>query len=566
MRDKISFVHSFGFKIMGLIVLASLAAGLLMLWTYAPNMRTSIINVSDHYMEDVGAAYASLLEEEIADTGVEKALSADYLSQHLAGVGIQGIDSSYIYVVGADGTMLYHPTADKIGKPVENAVVKGLVADIADGKKTENGMVVYDFKGVTKHAAIYVNDGQDFILIVTADEHEVLAQYKSINKRGWICICLIVVVFTLLAYVVTKLLTGVIDRLSRTVVAMSNMDFTKKSEIAVVSGRRDELGVMARAIEMLRQEFISVVDTIRNSSASLAEAAAQLQEDAQATSMTMGQVDHAVGDIAGGASSQAEETQRASENVIMIGDMVENTSGEVDHVMEFSKQMQEANDNAREILRSLENINAQAESQIDVIAEQTNNTNVSAVKIGEATKIITDIAEQTNLLSLNASIEAARAGEQGKGFAVVASEIQKLAEQSTASAKQIDDILNLLLADSKRAVETMHDVKNIIHEQSEYMNRTDAAFEVMNQGVNQSIKGMEEIAQKTRNLDDARVNVVDVVNNLTAIAEENAAATEQTSASLVEVSATVEEITQKVQILNEIAAELDEKMQVFQIG
>lgn len=79
MRDKISFVHSFGFKIMGLIVLASLAAGLIMLWTYAPNMRTSIINVSDHYMEDVGAAYASLLEEEIADTGVEKALSADYL-------------------------------------------------------------------------------------------------------------------------------------------------------------------------------------------------------------------------------------------------------------------------------------------------------------------------------------------------------------------------------------------------------------------------------------------------------------------------------------------------------
>ena len=46
---------------------------------------------------------------------------------------MKGYDSSYAYLVAKDGVMLYHPTADKIGQPVENAVVKGVVADLQAG-------------------------------------------------------------------------------------------------------------------------------------------------------------------------------------------------------------------------------------------------------------------------------------------------------------------------------------------------------------------------------------------------------------------------------------------------
>lgn len=565
MKEKVPFLNSVGTRIRILTFLVAMLSGVVMMWTYAPEMKKEIISTSDNYLNDVCTAYGNWIGEKISEGDMETALSQEFLTDYLAGVGIQGIDSSYIYVVDKQGTMLYHPTADKIGQPVENAVVKGIVGDIEAGKTIKNGVITYEYKGVMKHAATYVNETQDFVLIVTADEDEVLENYTKLNRRGWLGIVGAVIICTLIAVWLVSFITKPLYKLVGAITSLSDMDFTDSIGSSGLTEQKDEMGVMARALDTLRQELVTVVETIRSSSTLLAEAAEELKSDAAVTSTTMQQVDHAVDDIAGGASSQAMETQRASENVMMIGDMVEDTSSEVDQVMEYSRQMQEANNNARSILKSLENINSRAEQQIDIIAQQTNETNASAMKIGEATKIIAEIAEQTNLLSLNASIEAARAGEQGKGFAVVATEIQKLAEQSTASAKQIETILQMLLSDSEQAVETMQQVKSIIREQSDYMERTDAAFENMNQGVRQSIRGMEEIAKRTRNLDDARVNVVDVVNNLTAIAQQNAAATEETSTSLVSVTNTVGDISQKVEALYGIADELDTKMQVFQV-
>ena len=179
--------------------------------------------------------------------------------------------------------------------------------------------------------------------------------------------------------------------------------------------------------------------------------------------------------------------------------------------------------------------------------------------------MIADIATETNLLSLNASIEAARAGEQGRGFAVVALEIQKLADQSNASAEEIGSIIETLRHDSEEAVQTMEQVREIIREQSNQMRMTDEAFDEIQEGVQESVSGMSQISTQTKRLDEARVNVVDVVHNLTVIAEENAAGAEQTSASVAEVTSVVSDISEKSDYLRKIAEELDEGINIFKL-
>ena len=195
------------------------------------------------------------------------------------------------------------------------------------------------------------------------------------------------------------------------------------------------------------------------------------------------------------------------------------------------------------------------------------------MKISEATHLITSIAEETNLLALNASIEAARAGEQGKGFGVVASEIQKLAEQTNESAAHIEEIVQELLQDAEKAVETMYGVKEIMHTQSDHVEQTQSAFEQVQSGVQESIEGINRISGHTTRLNDARENVVGIVRNLTAIAEANAAGTEQTSASTTEetsastteVGAIMEDISGKSTAMRQAAQELDEGMNIFKL-
>ena len=257
--------------------------------------------------------------------------------------------------------------------------------------------------------------------------------------------------------------------------------------------------------------------------------------------------------------------QKATENVILMGNMVEETSQEVDDLIDNANDMKRSSEEAFVTLTALEKINDQAREAIEVIYEQTNTTNESAMKIREATSLITSIAEETNLLSLNASIEAARAGEQGRGFAVVAGQIQKLAEQSNDSARQIENIIDSLITDSEKSVATMEEVKKIINSQNESVGRTNDIFVQVQTGITGSMDGINRIADKTKKLDAARVNVVDVVQNLTAIAEENAASTEETSASVTEVSSIVYNISENATQLKDVATRLENNMNIFKI-
>lgn len=111
----------------------------------------------------------------------------------------------------------------------------------------------------------------------------------------------------------------------------------------------------------------------------------------------------------------------------------------------------------------------------------------------------------------------------------------------------------------------MGEVKTIMESQSENVEKTDAIFTEVKSGITSSIEGVNKIADKTKRLDEARVNVVDVVQNLTAIAEENAASTEETSASVTEVSNIVYNISENASQLKDVADGLEQNMNIFKM-
>ncbi len=562
-KQKVSILSSIKTKIIFLIILTVLATTTLCMSRVISVVKESQTLLIKNYMKDIALTAGEGIDREINLLDTETILTAAELENIVGNLCVQGMKSSYAYVVADDGTMLYHPVPDKIGQPVENDAVKQLLGEIAKGSRLESDVIIYEFKGVMKYASFYIGKNLDFIVVVTADETEALSSVNVVLRNSIFASVITLILCSVIGLLVAFRIVRPIERITEMTSTLSELDFTRKKHQDSIDKRKDETGVMGRSIDILRNKLTSTVKSITVHSSRLYDASSVMNNSAEETALAIEQVEKAIAEIAQGATAQAQETQTATENVILMGNMIEETNEEVESLRATARKMRDAGNKAIGIISELNSVNQRTKEAIQIIYDQTNTTNESAMKIREATDMISDIAEETNLLSLNASIEAARAGEQGRGFAVVASQIQKLAEQSNESARQIDGIINSLISDSEKSVETMEDVKEVIEKQNENVMNTENAFHEVKDGIDKSIDGIRAIAARTQKLDEARVRVVDVVQNLTAIAEENAASTEETSASAAEVGSIVSNIAENAKQLNEIANEMEENIKLF---
>ena len=562
----VKVLQSIKTKVVGVVLLTVVIVTLFVLWTIAPITKKNVTELSVNNIYNLAVAYGAQLDEAVnSGTDSSQFLNKEFLGQQYADLKFQSYDSGYIYVVGADGTMLYHPTEEKIGQPVENEVVSKVLERLISGTIPEPEAVTYQYNGEGMYAGYYVGKLGNFILIVTANEEDTIGIANFIIERvvkgcmfaaGIVCV---------IGFVIVHFLMAPLLKLSSSIKKIQELDFTENPEQKKLEKSKDEIGNISRAVGAMRAKLMNVTEDLRNQSIALNEAAEKMDKGAMKTKETIEKIEQSVQDIAESANSQASETQTATENVVSIGNMIGNTTRNLEELTKNVEKMRQASNEADNTLRQLNSINQQAKSSIETIYEQTNTTNQSAIKIKEATTLITSIAEETNLLSLNASIEAARAGENGKGFAVVAAQIQKLAEQSNESAQRIENIITSLIADSEKAVETMDEVKEIMEQQNENVEKTEQIFSQVSEEIALSSDSIRNITKEAKQIDTAREKVVDVVQNLTAISQENSATTEETSASVYEVGETVSSIANDAQNLKEVAAQLEESMRVFKL-
>ncbi len=557
-HKKIPIFSSLKFKMVLTLIIATAVTAATLLLIMVPFSERQIKNEIKNYMYDIAQSSCSILDTMSSTDDAA-------LKERFQNVSVEGISSSYAYIVSSDGTMLYHPTAEKIGKSVENAVIKGVVSELQNGQKPENKVVTYDFNGVNKYVAYNISKDQSKIVVISADESEVLQPVNNMMKLAIFALIVVVVIVSTIGIVITEIALRPIIRVSQIVQKMADLDFSENENTEKMKKRKDETGVMTRSVALLREELVNLLEGIQKQSVQLFKTSANLDGDSDETQKMVEQVDRAVGDIATGATSQAQETQNATENVIAMGNMIEDTNAEAERLNGNAQQMKDSSDQAMQILKELNEINDRTKQSIEEVYTQTNITNESVQKIKEATVLIASIAEETNLLSLNASIEAARAGEQGKGFAVVASQIQKLAEQSNESASQIDEITNALISDSTKSVETIAQVRDIMNEQSEKMEKTDSMFRQVNTGVDHAMDSVNTITEKTELLNQSREKIIDVVQNLSAIAEENAASSQETSASITQVNTVVTDISDNASGLKDIAYHLENDVKRVQL-
>lgn len=492
----------------------------------------------------------------------------DELQNTITGMSTQGLDGAQMYLIGSSditaATYIFAPDPAMLGAPVEDEAQVQALQQMADAP---TGFFTYRDKTMGRSILSYRNiPAVAATFIVCDSEKDFLKEINSLSNFILFLVILVFCISLVGVVLISKAISKDIESVTDVITDLGTLDITKTKALEKYKGRNDEVGLIADATKKLSSAVEMTIRSLRRHSGDLQDGSGRLRENSESTLESIGQVDVAVHDIAQSATEQSDETKNATDSVKEIGVMVEETKEKTMQLKEASQSMQDSSKKAGEILKELGEVNEKTKEAVDAMYEQTAQTSHSADQIAKASELIASIATQTNLLSLNASIEAARAGDAGRGFAVVAGEIGSLASQTADTTKEINDIIQQLIDNSKRSIEAMDEVKKIIDKQNEYVQQTEEIFGSVEGEISNNLVSIDEISSTVQRLDDVRSSVVNVVESLSTIAETNAATTQETSASTSVVSNMMEEVSSiATQILN-IADGVKKDIDVFKIS
>ena len=312
------------------------------------------------------------------------------------------------------------------------------------------------------------------------------------------------------SFVFGRSLTNPIRNASNVAKKISEGDLTANIE---TTKRNDELGELMNSlsvmIESLRQLVSEVHDTATRVASDCRESATATEE----LNSSVEEVSTTVQQIASGSQSQASDLAEAK--AIVDGVSNNDSSDGSSATKKMSRIVELTNESSNKV----------------------RNLADKSAKITSVVETIRDIAEKTNLLALNAAIEAARAGESGRGFAVVADEVRRLAEGSTKSSEEIDEIIKQIQEEIQSTVKGI-DVSTLEIEKGREV-------------VDLSLKALSEIGKK--------------VEEVAAVAEENASATDEVSAAADEQTTATREISESSQSIAFLAEKLERKVSTFKL-
>lgn len=550
---------TFAAKIIVMVILAVIVSNVICMVFILESSKKQITDSVKHTMADVVNTTSKIMENEISNSGVDD-LDYDGYANNLSDVKLEGMDSAYMYVVQNDGTMLYHPTKEKVGQPVENAVIKGVVQQLQDGKKPGTTVVEYDFNGTTKYSAYTILNNEN-ILVLTADESEALAGITTVTGVAVGIIAIVVLIAIIISFIMGRRLMRPLVKVSTIIEDVANGNI--EADFSVVKESNDEIGLIIEKMKELTQSLGSIVGKIRNSSDTMSSNSYELNDTSSQTLAANNEISKAVEDVAEGSTGMAASISKINENLLEMSNETKDINASVNEIKNQTVAVQDSSKIMNDKIKSMQDSSHKMDEGISAISKRIETVNTTVDKVSNIVSVIEEISSETNLLSLNASIEAARAGDAGKGFAVVAQEIRVLSDNTNTELENIKQIISSLVEECRYCVQASGTIVEDNAKQKEEIKAVLDEFGSLDEQIQKTAEKADEIEELVTAMIELNDDITKSSNSLTDVSAANAAATEEMNANIEELNAMMHGVSEMAEHMNNESDGLKEALSFF---
>lgn len=550
---------TFAAKIIVMVILAVIVSNVICMVFILESSKKQITDSVKHTMVDVVNTTSKIMENEISNSGVDD-LDYDGYANNLSDVKLEGMDSAYMYVVQNDGTMLYHPTKEKVGQPVENAVIKGVVQQLQDGKKPGTTVVEYDFNGTTKYSAYTILNNEN-ILVLTADESEALAGITTVTGVAVGIIAIVVLIAIIISFIMGRRLMRPLVKVSTIIEDVANGNI--EADFSVVKESNDEIGLIIEKMKELTQSLGSIVGKIRNSSDTMSSNSYELNDTSSQTLAANNEISKAVEDVAEGSTGMAASISKINENLLEMSNETKDINASVDEIKNQTTAVQDSSKIMNDKIKSMQDSSHKMDEGISAISKRIETVNTTVDKVSNIVSVIEEISSETNLLSLNASIEAARAGDAGKGFAVVAQEIRVFSDNTNTELENIKQIISSLVEECRYCVQASGTIVEDNAKQKEEIKAVLDEFGSLDEQIQKTAEKADEIEELVTAMIELNDDITKSSNSLTDVSAANAAATEEMNANIEELNAMMHGVSEMAEHMNNESDGLKEALSFF---
>lgn len=551
-KGKVSFIHSISLKVMVAVVLAAILCVAVNVIGANRMAYESIRKINNEYILSIAGNSAQTLSDIPAGQ-----LTEDTYTGIVSSAKMEGMDTSYSYLVDADGILLYHPTQGKIGKPVETEKIKELVASLKQGAKVTDGVLEYTYNGTDKRAA-YAVGPDNMIVVVVVDVPELRQPVRDMLFKMLAISAISILVCTVAAFFIGRFICNPIKHLTDIISDTARFNFKNDPYSSVLCRRKDETGKMAREVRFMRTQ-------LREMMYSIEEAGKQIDKNVRSLQSMTDTVDSMCSDNSATSEQLAAGMQETAATTETINENVSTIKSSTQSLNEMAADGARISGEVMERARNLKHRTAEASSRtmdlyegVKVKADQAMEGSKAVEKINELTQAIMEISSQTGLLALNASIEAARAGDAGRGFAVVATEIGGLAGQTRKAVADIE----VIVAEVNNAVSN---ISGCLEETTAFLENT----------VMKEYRGFEEVSGQYEqdadvfrlNMENVKESVVDLTASIEAIVQAMKGIVDtvgDSSAGIVDIAEKTGDMAQKTNAANKMVTDCFDSVEHLQ--